>query len=340
MRRAPAAELLLATLATLARPREARGVVVTLQYECGDSAAENGVHRPLLGTRSLEPVCCAPARLGSLRPAPGAQPELRGPWPRPQEPTFHHTGDLPTCGYTNDGECDDGGPAARYWECPRFSDATDCGTLCSEHSGALPPPPPSCQLGQWASSAEASSSYSEHYAADQAAGAPSHPMTCTPGRIGSWAPLAMNDDNNWLIAWFQQPVYPEALLVHEHANPPEESGFVTKVDLYLTSSLSWLEGVWVIKDDSTPCGGVLTLRAEEATLPLHGVEVSGCRIRHPSWLNVPATLFDDSAPSARLVPPWAQAAPMQPRAPPEHLGSSPWPEQLPQASGFHRLHRC
>ena len=98
-------------------------------------------------------------------------------------------GDLPSCAYLNDGECDDGGATAKYWECPRFSDATDCKTNCD--AGALPPPPPSCVLEQWATQAEASSSFSDLYSANQAIGAPSHPMTCTPGRTGSWAPAAL-----------------------------------------------------------------------------------------------------------------------------------------------------
>ena len=45
----------------------------------------------------------------------------------------------------------------------------------------------------------------------------------------------------------------------------------------------------------------------------------------------PSTLFEDTAPSARLVPPPAQAAPAATRAWPEHLGSLRWPFQL--ASG-------
>ena len=47
-----------------------------------------------------------------------------------------------------------------------------------------------------------------------------------------------------------------------------------------------------------------------------------------SWLKVPSTLFDDTAPSARLVPPRAQAAPTQPGAPPEQLGGLPSPQEL------------
>ena len=43
----------------------------------------------------------------------------------------HECGDLcPTTEFLNDGECDDGGPTSKYFECPRFSDATDCQTQC------------------------------------------------------------------------------------------------------------------------------------------------------------------------------------------------------------------
>ena len=86
----------------------------------------------------------------------------------------YECGDLETCVHSltgqpliNDGQCDDGGPSASYWECPRFSDATDCGTLCDQHAGSLPPPPPSCVLKQWASNAESSSYYGEEYRATE-----------------------------------------------------------------------------------------------------------------------------------------------------------------------------
>ena len=46
----------------------------------------------------------------------------------------------------------------------------------------------------------------------------------------------MNDDDNWLLTTFAQAVYPTALLIYEHANPPEEVGFVTSVDLYVGSA--------------------------------------------------------------------------------------------------------
>ena len=46
-----------------------------------------------------------------------------------------------------------------------------------------------------------------------------------------------------------------------------------------------------------------------------------------SWWKRPSTLSDESAPSARLVAPRAQTAPTDPGAPPQQLGSSPWPQQ-------------
>ena len=44
-----------------------------------------------------------------------------------------------------------------------------------------------------------------------------------------------------------------------------------------------------------------------------------------SWLKMASTLFDDTTPSARLVPPGARAAPTHPRAQPGQLGSLRWP---------------
>ncbi len=44
-----------------------------------------------------------------------------------------------------------------------------------------------------------------------------------------------------------------------------------------------------------------------------------------------------SAPSARLAPPWAQAAPMRPGAPPQQLGGAPSPEQLASAPTLRSL---
>ena len=43
-----------------------------------------------------------------------------------------------------------------------------------------------------------------------------------------------------------------------------------------------------------------------------------------SWLKVPSALFEDTAPSARLVHPRARGAPTHPRAPPEQIWSLPW----------------
>ena len=51
-----------------------------------------------------------------------------------------------------------------------------------------------------------------------------------------------------------------------------------------------------------------------------------------SWFQMPSALPDETAPSASLGHLQAQAAPMHPGAPPEPLGSSPWPQEL--ASGW------
>ena len=48
-------------------------------------------------------------------------------------------------------------------------------------------------------------------------------------------------------------------------------------------------------------------------------------VGHPSWVKMASTLFDDTAPSARLVPPGARAAPTYPSAQPGQLGSLRWP---------------
>ena len=46
-----------------------------------------------------------------------------------------------------------------------------------------------------------------------------------------------------------------------------------------------------------------------------------------SWFQMPSALPDETAPSASLGHLQAQAAPMHPGAPPEPLGSSPWPQE-------------
>ena len=48
---------------------------------------------------------------------------------------------------------------------------------------------------------------------------------------------------------------------------------------------------------------------------------SRSRRRRPVWLKMASTLSDDTAPSARLLPPGARAAPTHPGAPPGQLGS-------------------
>ena len=176
-------------------------------------------------------------------------------------------------------------------------------------------------------------------------------MTCTPGRTGSWAPATMTADDNWLAVYFLQPVYVTALLVYEHANPPSEAGFVTSVDLFSSGSGSWVQGAWTLNDD-TPCGAVLTLRAEDATLSLDALEVSGARIHtrtdnthHGAWEYIDAVKLIGSLCNSTGVPtiegrpaapptpshapsPPTQSPPPNPRPPP----LSGAPPSAPQAS--------
>jgi hypothetical protein len=58
-----------------------------------------------------------------------------------------------------------------------------------------------------------------------------------------------------------------------------------------------------------------------------GSPPSTLRAGRPSWFEMASTLSDDSAPSASLGQLEARAAPTHPRAPPEHLGSLPWPQE-------------
>ena len=85
-------------------------------------------------------------------------------------------GDLDHCAFTNDGECDDGGPGWKYFQCERFSDATDCLTNCA--AAAAPPPPP-CHASVWASRAVASSAASAQHLPAEAIGL----MACTRSKL-------------------------------------------------------------------------------------------------------------------------------------------------------------
>lgn len=198
--------------------------------------------------------------------------------------TVHHEcGDLTSCLYVNDNVCDDGGPGASYWECPRYSDATDCGTLCEE--GHASPPPPTCDLNQWASTASADSSYSRLYTAEQATGPPSHQLSCAAGLAGSWTPEDRDANPHWLIVNFAQRAYPHSLRIWEHANPRTAAGFVRSVDL--RSDLGWIENVWQLGagEDQTVCGGTLTLYA--ANSPIAGERSRAAAPRAPRG-DVPA----------------------------------------------------
>ena len=141
----------------------------------------------------------------------------------------HACGDLDTCAFTNDGDCDDGGPGAKYWECQRYADASDCGTKCA--LAAAPPPPP-CVAREWGASAYASSSASAAHLPSEATGPPTHHLTCAPQLAGSWVPDSRNVDDNWLAVEFATPMNVASLTIYEHAEPSTASGFVTSVDVH------------------------------------------------------------------------------------------------------------
>jgi hypothetical protein len=186
----------------------------------------------------------------------------------------HECGDLDTCAFTNDGDCDDGGPGAKYWECRRYADASDCGTKCA--LAAAPPPPP-CVAREWGASAYASSSASAAHLPSEATGPPTHHLTCAPQLAGSWVPDSRNVDDNWLAVEFATPMRVASLTIYEHAEPSTASGFVTSVDVHFVeaceytaheapacSAAAWVQNAWVVADDTTPCGEALVLRASDA----------------------------------------------------------------------------
>ena len=79
----------------------------------------------------------------------------------------------------------------------------------------------------------------------------------------------------------------------------------------------------------TAAGGALkelVLLRQPPTLHVYGVAEHGRQFfRALGWCKMASTLSDDTAPSARLVPPGARAAPTHPGAPPGQLGSLRWP---------------
>lgn len=202
--------------------------------------------------------------LGALRPAAPASTAIV---------ITHECGDLPTCPFQSDGHCDDGGPGAAYWSCPRYSDATDCGTRCDD--GRAPPPPPSCSLAQFARSATASSFYSALYSPSQATGAPTHPLVCA-AQAGSWAPAHRTSAANWLEVRFAFSARPETLTVWQHANPASASGFVSAVDLVGDDGVVY--PAWTSVVDDTVCGSSLVLLANDLPVAIRSTRVVGARI--------------------------------------------------------------
>ncbi|KAL1500689.1 hypothetical protein AB1Y20_013336 [Prymnesium parvum] len=249
--------------------------------------------------------------------------------------TEHSCGDLPACVYTNDGTCDDGGPGASYAECPRFSDATDCRTLCAH--GVSPPPPPSCTVAQWAESASASSAFSRLFSAAEATGPPTHHLQCAAALAGSWSPLTKSAAPNWLEVRFAERVFVHSLRVSEHANPKEMAGFVRSVSLQTEEG--WVDEAWRLAEgeDSTPCGGVLSLYAiDSAVAGLSSKRVNAARIytqtRADAWEYIDAVQLIGSRCENGTFVYYPRLPPASPSAPPLPPPASPAPRLPPKPS--------
>ena len=80
---------------------------------------------------------------------------------------------------------------------------------------------------QWASSAHASSWYNNAYDAGEAVGPPSFQASCAINLGYSWAPLYRDSLENHITLSFSTAVFPSALRIWEHGNPPAVTGFVT-----------------------------------------------------------------------------------------------------------------
>ena len=126
-------------------------------------------------------------------------------------------------------------------------------------------------LSQYASTAEASQEYGGGWAATEATGAPTH-SGCASGSGGAWAPRYADNTEHTLTLTYDQPQHVSEVRVWEHANPPEASGFISRISL--------IDGAgrahpWYAGPDDTECGGVLAAaRAGELTDYLvHAVEV-------------------------------------------------------------------
>ena len=220
--------------------------------------------------------------------------------------------------------------------CPRYSDATDCGTLCSE--AHVSPPPPSCELRQWAATASASSVFSRLYGAAQATGPPSHHITCAAGLAGSWTPELRDKAANWLEVGFATHSQVYSLRIWEHANPATAAGFVESVDL-LDEDLNWINGVWVLAAgaDTTVCGGTLTLYAADALTPLDGIFIRGARINtrthaEPGWEYIDALQLHGSVCVNGTIMAYPRAPPPGPRDPPRPQPLPPLPLLPPRPS--------
>ena len=86
-------------------------------------------------------------------------------------------------------------------------------------------------LRQFATAAHASSWYNNAYDAGEAVGPPTFSSFCAVNLGYSWAPLYRDSLENQLTLSFETPIFPSHVRVWEHANPPDVSGFITRIEV-------------------------------------------------------------------------------------------------------------
>lgn len=139
--------------------------------------------------------------------------------------------------------------------------------VCSAQDGALLPPAGQ-ELRQWALSAEATSQYSDPgWSALQATGAPNTP-TCGDYET-AWASAAP-DGVETLTVYFQTPVIPQSVAIHQTYTP----GSITGISLITRDGLDIM--VPDSADPGTDCPGVLQIAVPPDLT--QGSAVSGVRI--------------------------------------------------------------
>ncbi len=105
-------------------------------------------------------------------------------------------------------------------------------------------------VGQWASTASASSEFNSSYAATQATGAPN--LTECRDQSGAWAPLSSGPDPEWLRLGYATPVYATGVRIHE----TNIGGFVTGLDLVEPNGTVHTLSIAI---DNTVCPGYFEL---------------------------------------------------------------------------------